>query len=619
MYCPKCGHKVLSTAKFCPQCGQALEPKTESKPAAEAPTGQQPKPKTTLGGCLAAFIILSIIGGIVAEAIVTPAEKAKLPANFFMYFISIPLLILILWLVVWLIYRWVKGFKTHKVRFWVVFGFLAAGLVGGYLWVNSFFTQRILASYDGLQSALTDILYVKNVGDDAAAGKVETDWAALHDQATKAVAVIGGITLPDQFENYYNTISEFATQICDASSSAGAWASRPDVPSVTADISGNLADKLFWRAVDKIVAQKDYGDWAILKKDTDLMRLVAARIEAESIAMSKLIVSEKPQKLVLAQVGIFKPHPIPTGHCRGIMPCGHTAQQKIPPTYQSAHRWTAEPAETSETWNSAWSDLGQIITMDNGYSIGGAGITDETKLAAAESPMMQEFVNECTAKGGAINNDTVRMRMPTSASGNNCNYPVGGQTCWDFMSRDGGRYMGGGSGCPEENLIPKPIEAPTIPVIINNIITLPNIVPDVINNFIGITPGPTSPPNNPSSSFDGTYSITYGAGQCSSNIGVGVLPSGYFNQAFGYLDSSSFTVSNNSIPDMQGGYSSIDASGSVTVGLTVSQGATASAYQTFHFVHTADGGATVSGTLSVTSSYGGVGISCSQTFSGARQ
>lgn len=105
----------------------------------------------------------------------------------------------------------------------------------------------------------------------------------------------------------------------------------------------------------------------------------------------------------------------------------------------------------SDQWNQAW-----------GHAEGGMGVISQgqTISSSGHSPAVQAFFDACQAKGGIVGGaGTVKSGLPTTESGYTCEYKSdtprnGTQPCWDFLTYSGGRYMGGNTGCPTENLLP---------------------------------------------------------------------------------------------------------------------------------------------------------------------
>jgi hypothetical protein len=101
---------------------------------------------------------------------------------------------------------------------------------------------------------------------------------------------------------------------------------------------------------------------------------------------------------------------------------------------------------------------------DNGWhNLEGLGIISQTPAtnSSERSPAVQAFYDGCQNKGGLVGGaGTVKAGLPTTESGYTCEYKSdtprnGMQPCWDFLTYSGGRYLGGNTGCPTENLLPK--------------------------------------------------------------------------------------------------------------------------------------------------------------------
>ncbi len=102
-------------------------------------------------------------------------------------------------------------------------------------------------------------------------------------------------------------------------------------------------------------------------------------------------------------------------------------------------------------WNSNWHEL---------EGLGVISIGEPALPSSGHTPTVQQFYDECQAKGGIVGGSgTVKAGLPTTESGYTCEYKSntprnGEQPCWDFLTFSGGRYLGGNTGCPTENLLP---------------------------------------------------------------------------------------------------------------------------------------------------------------------
>jgi hypothetical protein len=268
-------------------------------------------------------------------------------------------------------------------------------------------------------------------------------------------------------------------------------------------------------------------------------------------------------------------------------------KKKIPPTYQTAHRYSVGDPAAATDWNNAWKDMLNTISIDNGYNISGAGASNGANQNYV-SPMQQAFTDECTAKGGTVGSGGVKDRLPTTLSGGwNCNYPHGGQTCWDYLTTSGTRFMGGNSSCPEMNLLPK-------------------ITPNTNNNGGG-GGGNGGNGNNNTSTHDGTYNVQYSSASCNLGTSLGY---GQMFQAAGVSDK--IIVKNNRVVNFDGTTSAISSSGAASFTWNYNTGSGVfKMTQTFNF-----SGNNVTGKVSFVlnvSTEGGTGnVSCSETFSGSK-
>jgi hypothetical protein len=106
-------------------------------------------------------------------------------------------------------------------------------------------------------------------------------------------------------------------------------------------------------------------------------------------------------------------------------------------------------------WDGKWHDLEGLGVIS----------TDSSQTnSSGHSPTVQAFYDSCGAKGGIVGGTgMVKDRLPTTEGGYTCEYKTdtprnGMQKCWDFLTYSGGRYLGGNSGCPEQDIMPQVLE-----------------------------------------------------------------------------------------------------------------------------------------------------------------
>lgn len=173
----------------------------------------------------------------------------------------------------------------------------------------------------------------------------------------------------------------------------------------------------------------------------------------------------------------------------------------------SAIGFTSGAKGADTQWNQAW-----------GHAEGGLGVISQgqTTNSSGHSPTVQTFYDSCKAKGGIVGGaGTVKAGLPTTESGYTCEYKSntpknGTQPCWDYLTYSGGRYMGGNTGCPAENLLPTDFDEQKVKALGSKwdgnyavsggtikcagdfayTIPIPAVVAPVRNNIMSTTQGP---------------------------------------------------------------------------------------------------------------------------------
>ncbi|MCX6810009.1 MAG: zinc-ribbon domain-containing protein [Candidatus Berkelbacteria bacterium] len=619
MYCSKCGKKLSDKDKFCPKCGRDNSEKSsevheeKDKPEESTKPVEAKPPKKANSGLVCCGILLLLIGVPMIFSIGAYSKTAKSgtsPApDAFVKGLTVVLLALGAALLVWIIVSLIKSFIKKPIKTAIVLGsvLVFAGVI--ILLSYSYSKSSAADNFNLIQSGLADTLAAQSLGDDIVAEKSDAKFSSVHEKSQKAVDNLSKIRPPASLKDYYNAINDWANKINDSDKTKTKWAKRPDAPDgLKTAISGSVAKNLFQESLNKIAGAKDYGDWAIKISDKDTMRYISAELQAQYIALGDISISyDAPSSNYLAEI-FFTPAQakntlkFPRGRCPDFGPCHTDLKKKLPPTYQSAHNYSVSDPAAPAQWSAAWDDMLKTITIDDGYNVGGAGITQGKKDAPPISPMQQAFNDECTAKGGTPGGaGGVKDRLPTTlSSGYNCDYKNNGHSCWDFLTTGGGRFMGGDSGCLEQGLLPRPVPTP------------------VPNNGGGNNGGggnkTSTPKKTAAPTHDGTYRVTYSAAHC--NIDV---PGGYnsFFDAAGVSDT--IVVSSNRVHNFDSSTSAIDSSGNATYNYNFSYGGASSAQltQTFHFSSNNVSGEVSFNVQAYTEGASGT-ATCSESFSGSK-
>lgn len=195
------------------------------------------------------------------------------------------------------------------------------------------------------------------------------------------------------------------------------------------------------------------------------------------------------------------------------------------------------------------------------HQLEGLGVISSDQSAVSSSgntPTMQKFYDDCAAAGGEVGGAAIsKSRLPTTEFGYTCGYKnKDGQTCWDYLTYSGGRYMGGNPGCEEQGL-------------------LPNTAEEQAKKASG------------GSQWDGHYVGSFTA-RCQTTLPERPTPS--------FSTPIDFTVVNNTTFDIEGNtYVNIDQGGYAIESLQMAQG-TAYGYGTFYY-HFSSGGLSASGSI----------------------
>lgn len=657
MFCPQCGKKIKKDAKFCGSCGhqtknepqeeaqavevQHSEPDQKSSPPAEPMKVElvQARQKWGCGGCLTSILVIMAVFAIFFFATATTQEKAS-SQNAMIWLLIIPAAAFILWLIVSSIARIIKGFIHKPVGSAMTMGITVIVILISALYIFAYNTGRTSASFNTLQTSFADVLTAKYLGDDIVAGKSTAQWSTVKNAVNKDVETMSKISNTTSFQDYYNQVLAWSKDVNDKASSQTTWKYMTNTPdNLKTAMASSQAKSFFQDSLDRIVATKDFGSWAIAQKDKDTLRSVAGVLNAENYWLNNINVStamltnQSPFASLVITADAATKFRFPRGQCGDFAPCVIHLKKKLPAIASLARNYTATDPNDSQNWQGGWSDLQSAIKIENGYNLGGAGISNSEPNASPTSPMQQAFNDECRAKGGTPGGaGGVKDRLPTTLSaGYNCDYPYNSQTCWDYLTVTGQRFMGGNSGCPEQNLLPRPIVIPQIktptPAVNQdkNSKSNSNSNSKSKSNSNSNSNSNTNNSNNTPTvfSWDGTYHINYNQGSCDSSgyfeqngVDYGAMISPYISPS-----SSNLVVSNNHIYGSSNN-ATIDSSGHATGTFSASanySGAYAESNVTdsYNFTHSGDS-ASVSGTLTFNLNLGVETARCSQSFSGSR-
>lgn len=662
MFCSKCGAKNKEDAKFCKKCGSKiaeeasqeikskekikdeiqddLPKEVDKKEEVKEEVRQEIKSKEKLkervkqeiiseeeekekikeeikkelrygprnrwgwSSCLVSILVfIFIIGAIIAG---TGTTEDQTIASAMMAW---PICILGLWFLIWLIITLVKSFKKNWKMTIVGIIMILILLISPVIFFVYYVQNQTVNNIASFQTSFSQAMAAKFLGDDIVSGKVDADFGAVKDYTKAALASMSKIKSPDEYET---RMISWVTAIDKAAESRSTWTNLPE-PSTGLNMSA--VNKLVQASLDRVVALKDYGDWAIASGNRGAMREIAGELEVENLYLSNMDFNEvsvldSEKKLV----GTDKAYARCTGAgCAGsvrapqaICPvktgCGNRVKKHLTGLVKSARNYAVSEPQAAQEWKDRWADFLKDIVIKNGYNLEAIGAIKDGKTVTPISPMEQAFNNDCQSRGGTPNTvNGVKDRLPATlpAGTLNCDYKDNGRNCWDVMTRTGQRFMGGESGCQEQGLLPKP---------------LPTYTPRLIPNRSTSTTTPTkTTATTTAPSRDGTYHVNFQPVSCNVSTSTGY--NSIFNSAGA---TNTIVVSGGQVRNFNGSTSAIDSAGNSSSTFPINVGAgTANFTTTYHFSGNSVSGQIVA-TIDVTSAGQSGMVRCSEDFSGSK-
>jgi len=216
----------------------------------------------------------------------------------------------------------------------------------------------------------------------------------------------------------------------------------------------------------------------------------------------------------------------------------------------SAIGFTAAQEGATEAWDGAW---------HNAEAMGGISVGEPVIGITEHSPRVQAFYDSCGARGGIVGGSGQAMaRVPTTEGGYRCEYKQNGNSCWDLLTYSGGRYMGGNSGCPEENLVPVAPAEEAIPTTAAPAPTKKTAPATTDKTAPTPVPTPKPTPTPTTNIWDGTYSVSCVMG-CHDDscifTGGGCISQPDISQKFNFnIQVQNDAVISSADPDHQLGY-----------------------------------------------------------------
>ena len=371
--------------------------------------------------------------------------------------------------------------------------------------------QRAFPDVKLIQTNLADAVFTKFIGDNIVNQyQVPEGWdmqGVLENQGIN-YRFMQILSFAPLLDDYKDNVSSWINTMAGSDGSAEYWKTIPETPdSFAIELDDGELQQAFNDALVRIVELKEYGDLAIHLQDRYSMGYIAAHLQVQQHWLESLEYASTPGFFEINLTGpaaaasgkINRPKRTPC--LAGGKLCYSEVKQSINNVYRSALGYSVSAPDAQATWSNNWNTLAPIINS-NGIPIETGGVTIGEANGYTVSPSVKNFMDECGAKGGTVNSEGgVKEYLPTTESGYTCWYKQSGK-CWDLLTYSGGRYKGGDSGCPEENLMPRPA-----PNIFNN-------VADFINGILNPDNGNDDGTDDGFFSYDGNYTLQYSGGSC---------------------------------------------------------------------------------------------------------
>ncbi len=333
--------------------------------------------------------------------------------------------LLFLVLLAFMIMDLVQYMIRHKI-FAVIFCvlILAAGGTTAYFIIKNNTDDYFSNSIKLIQNNLAELEALKITGDSATTQK-KLDNAIMTKIKimSKMVAErLADIKVPESLTDYKQSVIDRGNKIAEASQDKNTW---QNLPNQSNELQLELTDEDIQELVEEskkgFAMIKEFGDTAIQRNDKDTMRYLAAKLLVQEQWLNLLSGTEEVDKII----------------------------QSINEIETSAVDFVNGEKDAEDKWNQSWQNVETTL-----------GVTFAAPTIAEHSPSVQAFYDECAEKGGTVGGEgTAKTNLPTTEFGYTCEYKYksfthGEQSCWDFLTYSGGRYMGGNNGCPTENLLP---------------------------------------------------------------------------------------------------------------------------------------------------------------------
>lgn len=294
MFCANCGKKVPVGAKFCPECDSVV--------AASGAEKNGNKPRKKRWSLVLLGILLLLFGGSFIIYAIQGSGKGSQNNNsvgiIFGFFILAALLAAAIFSIKVLISRGIKSAKYlfHHPVWGILSVAILAILIGAgiYAFSRPDYKRSVVVLPD-IQNSLVDVAAAKLMGDAITAKKATAGatMAKVNEAVAAAAKKLNSLSVSPLLKAYQQSALAWSNQIAVAAQITEIW---KDLPSQPGDfplaLSDSQATQLFQDSIKKIAGLKQDGHGAVLKKDRDAMRLVAAKLVMQQHWLNGLLHSQ---------------------------------------------------------------------------------------------------------------------------------------------------------------------------------------------------------------------------------------------------------------------------------------------------------------------------------------
>lgn len=332
-----------------------------------------------------------------------------------------------------------------------------------------------------IQDNLTEATVAKIMGDSLIEKKklITASWERVDIEAQMVSDRLKELKVPEALSDYQKTAIAWTDKILAGAKDHSLWKDIGDDPG---DFQLTLSDKqvqqLFEASAKKIAELKEFGGNAIEMKNQISMIYIGAKLKVQSHWLNGIFHSAKKGLLssniiapalaygekmreICAGSGGTSTGPITPGGKKGNVWCVNVIESTGElATTATTYDPNGPMAKEAEEWQRQWQEF--LNRVPEGSKPAFEGVKGNPNPGAEEqiSPIVQVFYDDCAVKGGTVGNASIpKSRLPTTEFGYTCEYKnKDNKACWDYLTYSGGWYMGGETGCEEENLLPNTAE-----------------------------------------------------------------------------------------------------------------------------------------------------------------